>query len=490
MLDQSFSYENFRIILDVENRKGLYLEDKQFFKDDIFKESREKSNEIIEKNREIREEGKRLKKFIGAKDYTRIDQLKGEKEALIIEREKKLDLILTELSRKANKDTYRINIEKGHIKFGKQLYHSESKAEDYFVLKQLQRNIYKTFKVKQSERRTIISQLKHLLSDGFPKLIIRTDIESFYESIPHKKLISKIEDNSLLSFPSKKIIKDILNQYWKLLLTDGIKNVTDERVGIPRGIGVSAYLSELFLRDIDNRIKSLPNVTYYSRYVDDIIIIFTPNNKKENKTPEYYFDQIKEIVQDSELRINENENKTKYIDLRDVKSPLNKEITYLGYRFDFKWSYKDPTNLTEGMKKSIEIFMSDDKFERYKKKIELSFEEHRNNKLKYIGKENATNKLLIKRIRFLTTNTRLIRRKQNVFVGIYFSNEFLSEPLNDLLRLDELLSSEIASIRLSTPTNIIEMLNECKFSKGFMEKSFTKFNPNSFEKIISVWKTI
>ena len=35
MLDQSFSYENFRILLDVENRKGRYLEDKMFFESDM-----------------------------------------------------------------------------------------------------------------------------------------------------------------------------------------------------------------------------------------------------------------------------------------------------------------------------------------------------------------------------------------------------------------------------------------------------------------------
>ena len=32
----------------------------------------------------------------------------------------------------------------------------------------------------------ILKQIKLLLSDGFPKIVIRTDIESFYESIPQK----------------------------------------------------------------------------------------------------------------------------------------------------------------------------------------------------------------------------------------------------------------------------------------------------------------
>lgn len=61
MLDQSFSYENFRILLDVENRKGRYLEDKIFFDSDFFKKSREISDLIIEKNKEIRKESYKVK---------------------------------------------------------------------------------------------------------------------------------------------------------------------------------------------------------------------------------------------------------------------------------------------------------------------------------------------------------------------------------------------------------------------------------------------
>ena len=54
--------------------------------------------------------------------------------------------------------------------------------------------------------------------------------------------------------------------------------------GVPRGFGVSAYLSELYMREIDNEIKALPDVIYYARYVDDIVIIFSPKTKKNIRT--------------------------------------------------------------------------------------------------------------------------------------------------------------------------------------------------------------
>ena len=102
MLDQSFSYENFRILLDVENRKGRYLEDKVFFDSDIFKKSREVSDLIIEKNKEIREESYKVKSIrkVEDRDYTELDKLILEKEELKTTREKELEDILIEIAKK------------------------------------------------------------------------------------------------------------------------------------------------------------------------------------------------------------------------------------------------------------------------------------------------------------------------------------------------------------------------------------------------------
>ena len=161
MLDQSFSFENFRIILDVENRKGKYLENNKMFNDNnIFRESREITDKKIELNRLINIEFKKLpeKSARIKEDYKKIDELNLEKKKINVEREIALEKILNELSQKTNIDNYKIEIKKGQIKYGSQLYTVDNKPEHYFVLKQLQRNIYKTFKVKQASRKNIISQ--------------------------------------------------------------------------------------------------------------------------------------------------------------------------------------------------------------------------------------------------------------------------------------------------------------------------------------------
>lgn len=496
MLDQSFSYENFRILLDVENRKGRYLEEKVFFDSDIFKKSREISDLIIDKNKEIREESYTVKSIQKTEDtdFKLLDKLKKEKEQLKKNRETLLEEILIEVAGKTDVEDYELKIKKGQIKWGCQLYEIEHNPENYFVTKQLQRNIYKTFKVKQASRKVIIDQLRLSLDDGFPKIIVRTDITKFYESIPHKKILEKIEENSLLSFPSKKMIRRVLNQYWEILIADGIKSSTDERVGIPRGIGFSAYLSELYLRSFDNKIKSLPNVTYFSRYVDDIIIIIIPKHRKEIKSVLSYKNEIKKILlSTTSLKI--NTSKTQVIDLttenKERKKSITYSLTYLGYKFKMSYSKKTENNGIMS-KDKLPVYMSEVKLQRFKTKIDLSFVDYDKLITKYSTEKNPTERMLLKRIKFLTNNHQLFRRKSNVFIGVYFSNEFLSMPYLDLIELDIHLKDRISTLPATTNIKLLEKLNNLSFESGFKTKSIVRFNADSFKdgKMIQIWKNL
>lgn len=495
MLDQSFSYENFRIILDIENRRGRYLEDGNFFDgDDIFEKTREISKEIVNVNGLTRSERIKLNAIPSpiAEDFKALNILKESKEYLLSRREEVLEETLSAISVLANKSDYRISLIKGQIKYGSQLYIHENLAVHHFVLKQLQRNIYKIFKVKQANRRHIVSQIKLLLDDGFPKIIVRTDISSFYESINHEQLLSKIEQNSLLSYPSKKIIKDVLNQYWQILVSDGVKTAADIRKGVPRGFGISAYLSELYMRDFDRKMSRTPNVTYYARYVDDIIIVFTPDSRTEHKTADSYKNQVKSlIVQSTQLAV--NEDKTSVIDLRkenkDRRATINYKLTYLGYQFIVGYKH----NSTERTTKRLPLVtkMSEKKFERYRLKISLAFDEYLRHSAKYPTAESKANRMLLQRINFISNNFRLTSRKDNVFMGIYFSNEFLSTT-TDLKILDEFLKTEIVRITKPTNTYLIGKLNGISFERRFKEKKMMKFNLVAFRngKLLNIWKNL
>jgi len=497
MLDQSFSHENFRIILDVENRRGKYLEDKDFFDGgDVFREPRVITEKLIELNRLIKIEKKKLPPIEKRTDdnCTEWNRLLEEKENLKQEREDRRLEILQQINLKINERNFKVCIQKGIEKYDKQLYVTENTPENFFILKQLQRNIYKTFSVKQANRKTIISQLKLSLEDNFPKVIIKTDFKSFYESIPHKQLYTKIEENSLLSYPSKTIIKDILNQYWKILVADGVKLDTDERVGVPRGLGISAYLSELYLTDFDKIISSLSNVTFYARYVDDIVIIITPENRAESKTSQNYKENIKRII--SRYKLEMNNDKTKIFDFRKSNTERNAskeyEITYLGYKFVI--SYKKEMGTQNVVKRKNQICMSSNKLERNKKKIIEAFKEFERRIVKYAGAEKQTNKLLIQRVKILTHNFQLFRRKSNVLVGVYFSNEFLTCK-TDLEILDKVLKNEIGRLSHLLSANTKETLESYSFVKGHEDRKIVKFNFNKnakrgifhIERALNIW---
>src|SRR5699024_10410218 len=75
--------------------------------------------------------------------------------------------------------------------------------------------------------------------------------------------------------------------------------------GLPRGIGVSAFLSELFMRDIDNQIRNLTDLVYYARYVDDIVAVFIPKSTTiEKNRMKRYFVKIKDIVKEKGIKLN------------------------------------------------------------------------------------------------------------------------------------------------------------------------------------------
>lgn len=216
------------------------------------------------------------------------------------------------------------------------------------------------------------------------------------------------------------------------------------------------------MRDIDKAIKELSPVTYYARYVDDIIIIFTPSPNDHGGD---YINDVKEIVEKNhKLRL--NDVKTRPLDLRNNKISVN--LDYLGYTMSFGTS-ETKTKLTKK------------KVDKYKNRIDLAFAAYTN--LSKINEKKAR-KFLIKRIRFLTGNTRLMNNKKNILVGIYYSNSQLTE-LDDLSKLDKYLKDKISQIALS---QVRTRLQQYSFQNGFETKRFSPFNTLELSEIMKIWE--
>lgn len=445
MLDQSFSTKNFRKIFDVENRKGNYLED-VFFPE--VKGYTLKIQSGLDELRNLKKKKTLLdnESFVQQKQELEdnLKTLKSDKENLLC---KELDSICKEIATKK----FSFGIEEIDVGKPKNVFVAKKTASTYFSLKQLQRNISRLYKVRQGNRHQIVCQLRELLSDSFPKYIFRTDISSFYESIPRKDLLKRLQDDPLLTLASKKKIIRILTEY---------KLLTGQDVGLPRGIGVSAYLAELYMRDVDSAIQYYPGVSYYARYVDDIFIIFCP---PPNVGTFGLRRRVVKALRKSALTI--NRGRTKIIKFQNGNSD---SIEYLGYKF----------NIGSG---KVELKMTDNKVKKYKKRIDLSFSAYIKESTK--SEKNARS-LLMQRIKFLTGNTRLVNNKKNVVSGIFFSNSLLTD-LQDLNDLDDYLITKITSLSNNRLKN---RLKRYSFFLGFNERIYYKFSAQDLSQIVKVWK--
>jgi hypothetical protein len=439
-MDQSFSPENFQKIFSYENRKGRNLE-KEFFSD-VF----DTTLSITEINKKIH---KKNRHPISKESLDEIKKLKEEKAASEKKKQELIKVGLDNISKRISERQFRILIREVKT-LEKPIYIVKETVENFFAIKQLQYNLRKSFKVRQGNRIAIINQVNSLVKDNFPKVILRTDIKSFYESIPHDKLLAKINSNPALSFLSKKLIWNILKEF---ISASRIAS----KVGIPRGVGISAYLAEIYMKDVDKEISSLPDVTYYARYVDDIIIVFTPKSipAPNQKVPSYK-DEVKKILENN-TGLEMNPLKTVELDL--IKSNQKCQFSFLGYQFLFE-------NLKFAQNK-----LSDTKLLKYKSRITLAIQRFKSDSR---VDPRAARRLLIHSLNFLTGNTRLLNNKSNVLVGVYYTNSLLTEPLEDLVELDNFLLSEIEANIANE--NLQSRLRLFSFKKGFEDRKYVNFN--------------
>ncbi|ERJ57146.1 antiviral reverse transcriptase Drt3a [Sphingobacterium paucimobilis] len=450
MIDQSYSADNFYRLLDYENRKGNYKEG------DFFESIQQINNDL----KEVKTEYRNNKKTTRDIEQKKINRSLFREKLKDMNEEKK-ELLLSELhdvSDNIVKDNWQLELRQ-HFDSSSQkyIYLTGATPETFFALKQTQYCIKKLYKVKQSHRNNIVNQVKLLLSDGAPKVIIRADIKNFFESIPIAELLRKINKDNLLSQLAKKIISRTINSYHRL---------SNSTIGVPRGIGISAYLSELYLREFDNEIRRMPNVFYYARYVDDILILCANDDSDEE-------DKLKTLISEVLMRtsgLKLNMEKTSVSIIRDLKTDLRvpKEIEYLGYKFLIK-------------EKGIEISLSEKKIKNYRLKIDKLFRLYAKS-----SRSKGDKKLLVNGIRFLTGNTRLINNKSNVLIGVYYSNTLLTNS-GIWNELDKYVQNKFTSVQADKLFEYVKNKGY-SFKIGFESKKFVAFKPLQMKRILTIWK--
>ncbi|MEZ9298850.1 antiviral reverse transcriptase Drt3a [Vibrio splendidus] len=449
MFDQSFSVKNFRKIYDIDRQNKGRIEADYF--PEAYK-ARLKINQLKKLVKILVN-----KKKVGQITAERFQVRKDKFNELIIKRNEQYNELINEnlknIVSTVGKKGYSLPLTKlSNQVRNKDVFSIGNNVEAIFVSKHIQYTLGSLFNVSINHRDLIVSRLSTLAKDTSPKYIVRADIESFYESICHKKLLNILHSSPKLSVTPRRVITQLIREFSRVIGKD---------VGLPRGVGLSSYLSEVYMNDVDDKIRRLQDITYYERYVDDLIVIFSPT-KTENTTE--YIKKIDAIVKYKGLKLN---SKTSEIDLYKQD---NGSFDYLGYKF----------KLSSG---SCEIRLSNNKCKKIRDRVIKSFDEYNNTLHKTPGKAY---KNLIIRLRFLTGNTRLYNSKSKAFVGVYFSNKFINST-SDLKGLDHFLYSQANNLQ---DHKLKKRINKLSFENGFDQKIFRKFSIEELSNMSKVWKNV
>jgi len=447
LFDQSFSVKNFRKIYDIDRKNKGDVEREHF--PDAYR---------------FRQKIYSLKKLISflilRYKQGRISEALFEKrkELLNLHIDKRKEQYHEKITIRLQEIVERVNI-KGYVLpliqspyqiRNKDVYSVGKSMDTLFVSRQLQFILSSIYDVKLNNRDIIVSRLSNIISDLSPKFIIRADVESFYESIKHDNLLAILHSSPRLSVTPRRILTQLIRAF---------AEITGEDVGLPRGVGISSYLSEVYMGNIDHEVGTLNDVIYYERYVDDLIVVFSPT--KEGNINDY-LNKVTKIIEKKDLKFN---SKTKEIDLFNSK---HNNFEYLGYKFRLNGNSHD-------------VLLSSNKAVRNRNRIDESFNSYTRESSR--TKKRAS-KNLVSRIRFLTGNTRLYNSKANAFVGVYFSNKYITNT-SDLRGLDQYLKNKITSI---TDSKLANRLNKLSFEEGFNKKVFRKFTIHELSKISKAWK--
>jgi hypothetical protein len=328
------------------------------------------------------------------------------------------------------------------------------------VLRKLSDNIKRLYKDEQSNRRLIITQIKTLLGETCPSWILRTDIKKFYESIQRNRILDRFKDDAMLSYQSIFLLEKLFdNEYFKT------------QTGLPRGMNISATLSELYMRRFDKWIQRYTGVYYYARFVDDIIIFAYSKLAIED---------IKSNLQDklSELAEGLQINTEKTADFNGNHITESKPLEYLGYKFVKKSQRKD-SNLT--------VSIADKKVNKIKTRIIKAL-------LDYI--KSGDFELLRKRIQFLTGNYSIRKRNDgtDLRAGIFYNYSEITckKVLNEL---NQFLNKAIYSKNGAFGTKISsklsreqkKKLSSHSFLHGFENRVFNSYTYDEMKAIVKCW---
>ena len=182
-MDQAFSIKNLNDLLKNDREKGGDLEERYIPAAFNIRVKLYKLSKLRSFSRYRLRTGKMTQAFYD-KRMSRlvqvIDRRKTQHEALV-------SAELERVSKVISSKEFRLNILLLPVTIGaKKVYGVGSSLDQVLAVRFVQRALKVLYEVRMPSRDMLVSQIKTLALDGVPKYIIRSDVESCYESVRHK----------------------------------------------------------------------------------------------------------------------------------------------------------------------------------------------------------------------------------------------------------------------------------------------------------------
>ena len=377
------------------------------------------------------EYGNRYKRLCDTREW--LEELTTERDDIKRKRDEHIADYLEKVFERIVRSRIRISPDVNEIEPGKYLVLVRG-LEEKLICQLIKEDLKHAYKVVPADRNEIVEQLKGLLNNSRPKVIIRADIKKFFESVPLEDVIVRLTRNAYLNKISLTYLKR-LHGYLREKTEFGVSPDVEERVcGLPRGLAFSSYLAEIYMQEIDDCIEAIEGVYYYRRYVDDIIIIASPDRDIND-----YWDEIKRCISTEDKRLVLHEDEKKFLKVSSSENVVS--FDYLGY------SFKIESN-------ALSIGLSRNRRDKYMDMIDVIFKYYnkhpsvnkdiREKRRSSNRKEHSADPLhqLFAMLSCMTGNGHLEGDKRNVSIGSYFSNRHITD-LTDLNELDAYLEDKI-----------------------------------------------
>ncbi|OED55772.1 hypothetical protein BEI46_09720 [Aliivibrio fischeri] len=276
--------------------------------------------------------------------------------------------------------------------------------EEHYAIKKIALNLKRLYKISTRNRDEISEQVLRILETSSNYSVVRIDIKKFYDNVCYNKLLEKLQNDKLLTSKSLSLLSEIMNN-------KTINPKTKNTIGLPRGLAISPVLSEIFIRDIDIKIRETYGVYYYARYVDDIIII-------ASRPCDEIFTAVKKILKDFNLKTNNKTCKFNIGNVDNKSDEVQLTFEYLGYKYII-------SNHTHIDKRIINVHLTSDKIRKIKSRIIHSLLDRTSSNAPTFYKK----KILLERIKILAGNYPIASTKEEQGIlksGIFYSNRLVN----------------------------------------------------------------